>query len=67
MYHPQSLETNKTTVIKTGWGKNEKLVEDIVQDPEPKPPAFTKKDLIPDPGVFKVFDQHAIQVNQKQE
>ena len=61
-FHPQSLDFNKTSVIKTGWGKNEKLVEEIVEDPEPAPPTFTKKDLIPDPSVFKVFDQHAMQV-----
>ena len=52
---------NLTGITKTGWGKNEPLVEED-EDPEPHPPTFKKKDLIPDLRVFKVFDQYAIQV-----
>ena len=37
-------------------------MEDYISDPEPAPPSFKKKDLIPDLRVFKVFDQYAIQV-----
>ena len=38
-------------------------MEDYINDPEPAPPSFKKKDLIPDLRVFKVFDQYAIQVH----
>ena len=62
LYRFQNYSKNTVTdVTKTGWGKNELLIEDLV--PEPHPPKFRKKDLIPDSRVFKVFDQYAIQVS----
>ncbi|XP_053403784.1 kyphoscoliosis peptidase-like [Mercenaria mercenaria] len=55
VYRPQQF--NLTGITNSGWGLE---VQDLEEDPEPAPPTYRKKDIVPNINEFNLFDKHAV-------
>lgn len=49
-------------MTRSGWGFEDVVVYDMDQIPDPKPPTYRKKDIVPNIKEFSLFDSHAVKV-----
>ncbi|XP_052217945.1 kyphoscoliosis peptidase-like [Dreissena polymorpha] len=51
---------NLTGVTKSGWAFEDRAVQDLDKEPEPRPPTYRKRDIVQNTHQFNLFDKHAV-------